>query len=104
MASSTHTPLDASGKPISMSSWEQEDIQHFFECAALGVEDRFWTPEEELRSKQRKSVRRALKRGRREHNENVIRQTRKQVPLSSLHHGVCAGARMCAAAARGVRV
>ena len=87
-----------------MSSWEQEDIQHFFECAALGVEDRFWTPEEELRSKQRKSVRRALKRGRREHNENVIRQTRKQVPLSSLHHGVCAGARMCAAAARGVRV
>ena len=62
-----------------VSRWEQQDVADYDVMEQLGIVHDFWSPEEEFACKKGKEKRRELKRGRRDHNDGVIKRARAQV-------------------------
>ena len=61
-----------------MTRWEQQDVADYDVMEQLGIVHDFWSPEEEFACKKGKEKRRELKRGRRDHNDGVIKRVRAQ--------------------------
>jgi len=52
--------------------WSKEDRHDFDTMMELGILDRFWTPDEELKNKRGKGEKANLRKGRRDHNAREI--------------------------------
>ena len=91
MAETGSTSPSAVGNP-DFTGWDTEDIQQWQQCSALNVLDEFWSPVEWLTTKKGKAVRRALKRGQRDHNAAAIKRARQQVRIAPLLMALCAAA------------
>jgi hypothetical protein len=70
---------------VDTSGWSDVDAADYNECRALGCLDEFWSPGEEKKNKRGKAARKALKRGRRDHNRKLVYR-HKQARLDSSQH------------------
>ena len=79
MQAASTMSMAGAGQPAPVSiarskwdKWPPEDREAYTEMEKLGVLGEFWSPDEELKSKKGKEVRRRLRNGRHDHNQGVI--------------------------------